>query len=134
MDRWMCCLGRSVSRFWRQWNATQAEYPSHRCIHELFEEQVERTPSCDRGSVRRSDAELCELNAQANRLARHLREHGVGPDSRVGICVERGPQMVIGLLAILKAGGAYVPLDPSYPGAAPEVPAERQRPGAAACG
>ena len=56
-----------------------------------------------------------ELNTQANRLAHHLRGLGVRPDSRVAICVERSPEMVVGLMAILKAGGAYVPLDPAYP-------------------
>ena len=56
-----------------------------------------------------------ELNGKANQLARYLREAGVGPDRRVGICVERGLNMMIGLLGILKAGGAYVPLDPGYP-------------------
>ena len=56
-----------------------------------------------------------ELNARANRFAHHLREQGVGPDARVALCVERGLDLVVGLLGILKAGGAYVPLDPAYP-------------------
>src|SRR6202020_537252 len=56
-----------------------------------------------------------QLNAQANQLAHYLRAQGVGPDTRVGICVERSLEMVVGLLGIMKAGGAYVPLDPSYP-------------------
>src|SRR5262249_24213981 len=56
-----------------------------------------------------------ELNARANRLAHHLRGLGVGPDVRVGICIERSPELLIGLLGTLKAGGAYVPLDPTYP-------------------
>ena len=56
-----------------------------------------------------------ELNEQANRLAHYLREHGVGPETLVGLCVMRGPDMVIGLLGILKAGGAYLPIDPMYP-------------------
>ncbi len=89
--------------------------PSHRCIHELFEEQVERTPTAIAVQYEDQTLSYGELNARANQLARHLREHGVGPDSRVGLCVERSLQMVVGLLAILKAGGAYVPLDPSYP-------------------
>ena len=55
------------------------------------------------------------LNARANRLAHRLQALGVGPESRVGICLERSLEMVVGLLAILKAGGAYVPLDPAYP-------------------
>ncbi len=99
----------------KEWNRTEAEYPAKRCIHELFEEQVHRTP--DAVAVIYEDLSLSyrELNTGANRLAHYLRELGVRPDTRVGICVERGPKMVVGLLGILKAGGAYVPLDPGYP-------------------
>ena len=98
-----------------EWNATDADYPRDKCVHELFEAQVERTP--DAVAVVHGDRELSygELNARANRLAHHLRTLGVGPDDRVAICVERGLDMVVGLLGVLKAGGAYVPLDPSYP-------------------
>ena len=98
-----------------QWNDTQAPYPSERCIHELFEQQVARTP--DAVAVQYEDQSLSyqELNRRANQLAHYLRAQGVGPDERVGICVERSLEMVVGLLGILKAGGAYVPLDPSYP-------------------
>jgi amino acid adenylation domain-containing protein len=97
------------------WNATEAPYPSERCIHELFEEQVERTPhaiAIVQGEVALTYA---ELNAQANQLAHRLIALGVGPDRLVGLCMERRPYLVICLLAILKAGGAYVPLDLSYP-------------------
>ena len=98
-----------------EWNATEAEYPSDRCVHELFEAQAERTP--DAVAVVYEDEQVTydELNARANRLARHLHGLGVGPDTRVALCVERSVEMVVGLLAVLKAGGAYVPLDPSYP-------------------
>ena len=98
-----------------EWNDTQAEFPSEKCIHQLFEEQVENTP--DAVAVVYEDAELtyAELNRRANRLAHYLRERGVGPDARVALCVERGFEMIVGLLAVLKAGGAYVPLDPAYP-------------------
>lgn len=99
------------------WNATQMAYPSDRCVHEVFEEQVERTP--DAAAVVFGDAQLTyrELNARANRLARHLRSLGVGasPDVLVGLCFERSPLMVIAMLGVLKAGGAYVPMDPAYP-------------------
>ncbi len=96
-------------------NQTAREYPRNRCAHELFEAQVERTP--DAVAVVCQDAQLTyrQLNVRANQVAHQLRRFGVGPDSLVGICVERSPEMVAGLLAILKAGGAYVPLDPSYP-------------------
>ncbi|MBW4569114.1 MAG: amino acid adenylation domain-containing protein [Tolypothrix carrinoi HA7290-LM1] len=98
-----------------EWNQTQVEYPQDKCIHELFETQVERTP--DAVAVVFEDEQLTywELNARANQLAHYLRSLGVKSEVLVGICVERSLLMVIGLLAILKAGGAYVPLDPSYP-------------------
>lgn len=96
-------------------NQTAREYPRNKCAHELFEAQVRRTPEAV--AVVFQDVQLTygQLNARANQLAYQLRRFGVGPDSLVGICVERSPEMVVGLLAILKAGGAYVPLDPSYP-------------------
>src|ERR1043165_442443 len=97
------------------WNVTATPYPSQQCIHALFEDQVARTP--DAIAVVQGDIALtyAELNAQANRLAHRLIALGVEPDRLVGLCVERRPHLVIGILAILKAGGAYVPLDPSYP-------------------
>ncbi len=99
----------------KEWNRTEAEYPSERCIHELFEEQVRRTPEAAAVVYEEVTLSYEQLNARANRLAHYLRGEGVQPDTRVGLCVERGPEMVIGLLAVLKAGGAYVPLDPDYP-------------------
>ncbi|HST59989.1 MAG TPA: amino acid adenylation domain-containing protein [Longimicrobium sp.] len=97
------------------WNDTAADYPADRCSHELFEAQAERTPGAVAVVAGETELTYGELNARANRLAHRLREHGVGPDVRVGICAQRGVEMVTGLLAILKAGGAYVPLDPGYP-------------------
>ena len=98
-----------------EWNDTKAEYPSDKCVHELFEEQVLKSP--DAVAVVFEDRELSysELNRRANQLAHYLRELGVKPDDRVAICVERGFEMIVGLMAVLKAGGAYVPLDPAYP-------------------
>ena len=98
-----------------EWNATEADYPKDKCVHELFEAQAARTP--DAVAVVQGDRHLtyAELNGRANRLAHYLRGLGVKPDARVAICVERSFDMVVGLLAILKAGGAYVPLDPAYP-------------------
>ncbi len=97
------------------WNATEMAYREDVCIHQLFEEQVGKSPEAL--AVVHEDRVLSysELNAEANRLARHLIELGVRPDDRVAICVERGAGMVVGLMGILKAGGAYVPLDPAYP-------------------
>jgi amino acid adenylation domain-containing protein len=98
-----------------EWNDTTAEYPIDKCIHQLFEAQVEKTP--DAVAVVFEDQQLTyrELNQRANQLAHYLQTLGVRPEVLVGICVERSLEMVVGLLGILKAGGAYVPLDPEYP-------------------
>ncbi|MGH7773246.1 MAG: amino acid adenylation domain-containing protein, partial [Candidatus Binatia bacterium] len=98
-----------------EWNSAASDYPKGHCIHWLFEEQVEQTP--DATAVVFEDKQLSyrELNGRANQLARYLRSLGVGPETLVGIYVERSPEMVVALLGILKAGGAYLPLDPSYP-------------------
>jgi amino acid adenylation domain-containing protein len=97
-----------------EWNGTGAEVPPG-TIDDLFETQVERTPNAV--AVKSGDRQLTyvELNIRANQLARHLRRLGVGPEVRVGVCVERSLEMIVGLLGILKAGGAYVPLEPAYP-------------------
>ena len=99
-----------------EWNATDASYPQDACVHELFAAQAARDPAATAVVYEDRSLSYGELNAEANRLAHHLRALGVGPDVRVAICVERSLEMVVGLLAILKAGGAYVPLDPAYPG------------------
>ncbi|MFN9545828.1 MAG: condensation domain-containing protein, partial [Cyanobacteriota bacterium] len=89
------------------WNATEADYPQDRCIHQLFEEQTERTPDAVALVFEEKSLSYAELNASANRLAHHLITQGIRPDDRVAIGVERSLEMVVGLLAILKAGGAY---------------------------
>jgi len=106
-----------------EWNDTRKEYPRDRCIHELFEAQVEQMPEAvalvfpSATSEHGEDQQLTyqELNCRANQLAHYLRALGVGPEAPVGIYLERSVEMIIGLLGILKAGGAYVPLDPTYP-------------------
>src|ERR1700693_1482035 len=98
-----------------RWNRTDAAYPAHLCVHELFEAQVRKAPEAVALVHENESLSYGELNARANRLAHHLIELGVKPDERVAICLERSVAMVVGLLAILKAGGAYVPLDPGYP-------------------
>ncbi|WP_163029697.1 AMP-binding protein, partial [Pseudomonas viridiflava] len=97
------------------WNSAQQLFDENGYVHELFETQVRLQP--DAVAVRFGQLALSyeQLNLQANRLAQYLRSLGVGPDVRVGICVERSPDMLVGVLAVLKAGGAYVPLDPGYP-------------------
>ncbi|MEP0886040.1 amino acid adenylation domain-containing protein, partial [Trichocoleus sp. ST-U3] len=98
-----------------EFNQTHADYPLDRCIHQLFEEQAERTP--DSVAVVFEDQQLtyAELNRRSNQLAHHLRRLGVKPDGLLGLFVERSLDLIIGLLGILKAGAAYVPLDPALP-------------------
>nr|WP_269749532.1 non-ribosomal peptide synthetase [Xenorhabdus lircayensis] len=96
-------------------NATQRDFPQDALIHQLFEDQVQRTPDAIAVIFEAQSLSYRELNCQANRLAHHLIALGVRPDDRVAICAERSLAMVAGLLGILKAGGAYVPLDPAYP-------------------
>ena len=98
-----------------EWNDTKRDYPSDKCIHELFEEQVERTPNAIALVFEDRQLTYRELNKRANQLAHYLRKLGVGPEVLVGVCVERSIELIIGVLGILKAGGAYVPFDPSYP-------------------
>lgn len=97
------------------WNETQQVYPLDACVPQLIAQQAAKAP--DAVALIDGDRMLSyrELNRRANRLAHYLQARGVRPDVLVGLCVERGFEMVIGLLAILKAGGAYVPLDPTYP-------------------
>src|SRR4028118_1518807 len=98
-----------------EWNNTTKEYPRDKCIHELFQQQVTKTPDAVAVEFDGEQLTYQELNQRANQLAHHLITLGVSPEVLVGLCVERSPLMLIGLLAILKAGGAYVPLDPAYP-------------------
>ncbi|MFL9875106.1 non-ribosomal peptide synthetase [Paraburkholderia megapolitana] len=97
------------------WNDTDVPYPQGACIHELFEAQVASQPDAVALVVEQQHVSYRELNERANRLAHHLRTLGIGPDTRVAICVERSVEMMVALLAVLKAGGAYVPLDADYP-------------------
>ncbi|NES79687.1 MULTISPECIES: non-ribosomal peptide synthetase [Okeania] len=98
-----------------EWNKTQANYPQDKCIHHLFEAQVEKTPEAVAIVFKEKQLTYHELNIRANQLANYLQSLGIGSETLVGICVERSLEMVVGILAILKAGGAYVPLDPNYP-------------------
>src|SRR5205085_670239 len=84
-------------------------------LPELFSAQAARTPDATAITFEDRTLSYAALEAHANQLAHHLRTLGVGPETVVGLCVERSPEMVIGLLGILKAGGAYLPLDPAYP-------------------
>ncbi|MHC5822277.1 MAG: non-ribosomal peptide synthetase, partial [Nostoc sp.] len=106
-----------------EWNDTYTPYPQSKCIHEFFEEQVEKTPNAVAVVYEKEFLTYQQLNERANQLAHYLRSAklsrsdslGVKPEVLVGICIERSLLMIVGLLGILKAGGAYVPLDPAYP-------------------
>jgi amino acid adenylation domain-containing protein/non-ribosomal peptide synthase protein (TIGR01720 family) len=97
------------------WNATAAVYPDKSCLHQLFEQQAERTPEITAVVSGEKQLTYHQLNQRANQLAHFLQKQGVGPDCLVGVCLEPSTQMIIALLGILKAGGAYVPLDPNIP-------------------
>jgi amino acid adenylation domain-containing protein len=104
-----------LHRLFVEFNDTAAEFERGVCLHELVEAQVNRSPEALGVVFADEIATYHEINCRANRLARHLQALGVGPETLVGVCLERAPELVIALQAILKAGGAYVPLDPSYP-------------------
>jgi amino acid adenylation domain-containing protein len=98
-----------------EFNQTAADFARDKCVHELFEEQVKRTPDALAVIFEEECLSYHELNARANQLAQHLCASGVGPEVTVGLYVERSLEMLVGILGILKAGGSYLPLDPFYP-------------------
>jgi amino acid adenylation domain-containing protein/FkbM family methyltransferase len=104
-----------------KWNETAVVYDAEQRIQELFEQQAAERPHATAVVCGGESLSYEELNQRANQLAHYLRRVGVGPEVRVGLCVERSLEMVVGVLGILKAGGAYVPLDPSYPAARLEL-------------
>jgi amino acid adenylation domain-containing protein/FkbH-like protein len=111
----LAILPPQEQRLLSDWNNTRKEYPHNKTLFQLFEEQVARTPDAEAlvcGNVRLT---YLQLLSRANGVARQLRTLGVGPESLVGICLERCAEMVTGILGTLKAGGAYVPMDPAYP-------------------
>ena len=98
-----------------EWNQTAREYRRENCVHELFEQQVRLRPGATAIKITGGEVSYGELNARANQLAHYLSKRGVGPESLVGVMMERSVEMVVALLGILKAGAAYVPLDAQYP-------------------
>ncbi|TYS39120.1 AMP-binding protein [Bacillus pumilus] len=98
-----------------EWNQTDADYPKDKVIQDLFDAQVQENPDAIAVVYEDEEWSYKEVQEQANQLAHYLQKRGIGPESLVGLCVERSPKMIVGLLGILKAGGAYVPLDPAYP-------------------
>ncbi|HEX7239101.1 MAG TPA: amino acid adenylation domain-containing protein, partial [Longimicrobiaceae bacterium] len=107
--------GAERSEVVEAWNRTERPFPREVCIHELFEAQVRARPDAPALVWVEERLSYAELDARANRLAHHLGALGVGPESRVGVLLERGLELIVSILAILKAGGCYVPLDPGYP-------------------
>ncbi len=97
-----------------EWNETHADFPDV-CVHELFEQQVARTPDAVAVVAGEKSLTYSELDTRANQVANYLRKRGVGPEALVGVCLGRSPELVVALLGVLKSGGAYVPLDSSYP-------------------
>ncbi len=102
-------------RLLRSWNATHRDFPQTVCLHELFEQQVEKTPEAPALAFAGRRLSYRELHERANQLAHFLQKLGVGPEIIVAISLERSLEMVIGILGVLKAGGAYLPMDPVYP-------------------
>ncbi len=98
-----------------EWNETRAEYPEDKCLHQLFEEQAEKTPAATALVFGEKCLTYRELNRRANQLAHYLLASGVKKGEKIGIYAERSIEAVIAIWAILKAGGTYIPLDPSYP-------------------
>ena len=97
------------------WQGPVTEFPHDKCIHQLFEAQVEQTPDDVALVFHEEELTYRELDQRATQLARYLRQQGVGPDMVVGVCIERSLEMMVGVLGVLKAGGAYLGLDPEYP-------------------
>jgi amino acid adenylation domain-containing protein len=98
-----------------QWNHTGKLYPQERWVHEMFAEQAIKSPHEVALTYGSRQWTYAELDQRSNQLAHYLIAQDVGPDERVGICMQRGPEMIVGLLGVVKAGGAYIPLDPAYP-------------------
>ncbi|KAA3658966.1 MAG: amino acid adenylation domain-containing protein, partial [Chloroflexi bacterium] len=97
------------------WNNTDTPIPDHLCVHQLFAAQTAQTPNAVAVRFQTQQLTYAELNAKANQLAHHLQAQGIGPETLVGVCMTRTPDLIVALLGTLKAGGAYIPIDPTYP-------------------
>ena len=102
-------------RIVEEWNDTRTAFDASATMHALFEQQVDRDPAREAVAFEGQRISYGELDVRANRLAHLLKQQGVGPESKVGVCVRRSIDMVVAQLAVLKAGAAYLPLDPGYP-------------------
>ncbi|MBV9775383.1 MAG: AMP-binding protein, partial [Gemmatimonadetes bacterium] len=108
-------LGADDRRMLVEWNATEQAYSRERCIHELIAAQAALTPDAVAVEYDGESLTYAELDRLSGALAAYLRTRGVGAETRVGVLVERSPEMVVALLGVLKAGATYLPLDPVYP-------------------
>jgi surfactin family lipopeptide synthetase A len=106
---------RDLHKVLVEWNATQADYPREKCIHQLVEGQAVSDPDAVAVLQDRNKLTYGELDARANQLAHYLRKRGVGPEVPVGVCLDNSIELTVALLGVLKAGGACLPLDPAYP-------------------
>jgi len=116
LSQFRLLTGAEWHRLVVEWNDTTRDYPCQTCIHELFAARAQEHPGAIALSFQGRPMTYRELHHRSDQLAHYLRRLGVGHETLVGICVERSPEMVVGMLGVLKAGGAYVPLDPAYPG------------------
>ncbi len=98
-----------------EWNQTEADYPRELCLHQGFENQVQKNPEAVAIEYGEQRLTYAEVDQKANQVAHYLQKQGIGPEMLVGICVHRSPEMIIGLLGVMKAGAAYVPIDPAHP-------------------
>ncbi len=118
---------REKRRILDEFNATAAEYPGDKTVHQLIEEQVKRTPGAVAAAFEDHQVSYGELNEKANRIAGKLRHRGVKADGIAALAVDRSLEMIIGMVASLKAGGAYLPVDPNYPAARKKFMLENSR-------
>ncbi len=107
---------REKNRLLVDFNTAKSDFPFHKTLEQLFEEQVERTPHNTAVVFAEHHLTYRPFNEKANQLAHLLREKGTGPDTVIGLMVDVSPEMVMGMTAILKAGGAFLPIEPDYPG------------------
>jgi len=106
---------RDLTESLASWNRTETDFPRNKTVAQLFEETAAAHPASTALVLDDRRLSYSQLNGWANRLARQLRNNGVGPETMVGCCFDRSIEMIVSFLAVLKAGAAYVPLDPSYP-------------------
>ena len=106
---------QEINTIVNSWNDFDADYPLQKCTHNLFEEQVEKTPKAIAVKVGEQAIDYASLNHQSNQLARYLKKQNIGPDDKIAICLDKSIDLIVTVLAVFKSGGAYLPIDPTYP-------------------